>query len=73
MDEQHEKKVHRPRKAGPKALKKKAKSGHEQELTAQQRNPKAYSVQHARKALKIVQRWVSEKMIFYFLKQSECV
>lgn len=56
MEEKREKKVHRQRQAGPKALKKKAKSGHEQDLTPQQRNPKAFSVQHARKTLKLVQR-----------------
>lgn len=56
MDDHKEKKVHRKRQAGPKAAKKKAKNEHQQELSAQQRNPKAFSVQHAKKALKIVQR-----------------
>ena len=56
MEEHKEKKEHRQRKAGPKAVKKKAKNPHEQELTPQQRNPKAFSIQHANKTLKIVQR-----------------
>lgn len=56
MDDHTEKKPHRKRQSGPKAVKKKAKSDHQQELSAQQRNPKAFSVQHAKKALKVVQR-----------------
>ncbi|KAL3876947.1 hypothetical protein ACJMK2_034726 [Sinanodonta woodiana] len=50
------KKVHRQKQAGPKAEKKKGKKKHEQELTPQQRNPKAFAIQHARKTLRIVQR-----------------
>jgi len=57
MDEHSDnKKAHRKRQSGPKAFKKKSKNPHEQELTAQQRNPRAFSVQHANKALKVVQR-----------------
>ncbi|KAK3583604.1 hypothetical protein CHS0354_039426 [Potamilus streckersoni] len=50
------KKAHRQKQAGPKAEKKKVKKKHEQELTPQQRNPKAFAIQHARKTLRIVQR-----------------
>ncbi|WAQ97349.1 BMS1-like protein [Mya arenaria] len=56
MEEKGREKAHRKRQAGPKAAKKKSKSDHEQELTAQQRNPRAFSIQHAKKALKTVQR-----------------
>ena len=59
MDEKHENRTHRPRKSGPKALKKKAKSSHEQDYTPEQRNPKAFSVQHAKKTLKSIQRYHS--------------
>lgn len=56
MEDHSEKKPHRKRQAGPKAFKKKAKSDHQQELSAQQRNPRAFAIQHAKKALKVVQR-----------------
>ncbi|OWF49820.1 Ribosome biogenesis protein BMS1-like [Mizuhopecten yessoensis] len=49
------KKHHQPR-SGPSADKKKAKNKHVQELTAQQRNPKAFSIQHAIKTTRLVQR-----------------
>ena len=67
MDEKRENKIHRPRQSGPKALKKKAKSDHEQDFTPQQRNPKAFSVQHAKKTLKIIQRyiWLALDMVFF--------
>lgn len=56
MDGEDQRKGHRKRQAGPKAEKKKAKNKHQQDLTPQQRNPKAFSIQHARKTAKIVQR-----------------
>ncbi|VDI64097.1 Hypothetical predicted protein, partial [Mytilus galloprovincialis] len=56
MEGEDHKKVHRKRQAGPKAEKKKSKKDHQQDLTPQQRNPRAFSIQHARKTAKIVQR-----------------
>lgn len=56
MDGEDQKKVHRKRQSGPKADKKKAKKNHQQELTPQQRNPKAFSIQHAVKTARVVQR-----------------
>ncbi|XP_060567637.1 ribosome biogenesis protein BMS1 homolog [Ruditapes philippinarum] len=59
MDEQSDnKKAHRKKLSGPKAERKKSKQGPgiDQNLTAQQRNPRAFSIQHANKALKTVQR-----------------
>ncbi|XP_060080432.1 ribosome biogenesis protein BMS1 homolog [Ylistrum balloti] len=55
-DQTHSVKKHRQPRAGPSADKKKAKNKHVQELTAQQRNPKAFSVQHAVKTSRLVQR-----------------
>lgn len=49
-------KAHRKRQAGPKAEKKKGKHSVDQSLTAQQRNPRAFSIQHANKTLKTVRR-----------------
>lgn len=49
-------KKHRQPRSGPSAEKKKAKNKHVQELTAQQRNPKAFSIQHAVKTSRLVQR-----------------
>lgn len=49
-------KAHRKRQAGPKAEKKKGKHNVDQSLTAQQRNPRAFSIQHANKTLKTVRR-----------------
>ena len=49
-------KAHRKRQAGRKAEKKKSKNPHEQELTAQQRNPKAFSFQRVNKVAKAVRR-----------------
>ena len=46
------KKSHSHRHAGRKAEKKKAKKKHEQDLTAQQRNPKAFAPKSAAKAQK---------------------
>ena len=50
------KKLHQKRKAGPKAEKKKAKNKHEQELTAKQRNPKAFAVHSVNKIARAVRR-----------------
>ncbi|EEC07163.1 ribosome biogenesis protein bms1, putative [Ixodes scapularis] len=50
MDEDPKVKSHRARHSGRKAEKKEKKKGHEQELTAKQRNPKAFSVQSVQKA-----------------------
>ncbi|KAL7632419.1 UNVERIFIED_CONTAM: hypothetical protein RMT77_017273 [Armadillidium vulgare] len=50
------KKTHRDRKAGRKADKKKAKNKHVQDLTAQQRNPKAFAVQSVVKAQRKIAR-----------------
>ena len=47
---------HRKRQAGPKARKKKEKSTHEQDLTAQQRNPKAFAFHSVNKVAKAVRR-----------------
>lgn len=55
-DENRSVKKHRQPKSGPSADKKKAKNKHEQELTAKQRNPKAFAIQHARKTTRLVQR-----------------
>lgn len=51
------KKVHRKRHAGPKAEKKKSKVKHEQELTARQRNPKAFAHHSVNKVAKAVRRY----------------
>lgn len=60
MEEDANKKVHRKRQAGPKAEKKKAKNKHQQDLTPQQRNPKAFAIQHAQKTAKLIKRFVSQ-------------
>ena len=58
MDDVHtERKKHRERKAGVKAEKKKAKDKVDQSLTPLQRNPKAFSIQHATKTARIIQRY----------------
>lgn len=56
MEEDGNQKKHRKRQAGPKAEKKKAKNKHQQELTPQQRNPKAFAIQHAQKTAKLIRR-----------------
>jgi ribosome biogenesis protein BMS1 len=56
MEEDSSRKGHRMRHAGPKAEKKKAKNKHEQELTARQRNPKAFSIQSVNKTERLVRR-----------------
>ena len=43
------KKPHMKRKSGKKFDKKKSKDGHEQEMTARQRNPKAFAIQNVTK------------------------
>ena len=43
------KKAHQKRRAGGKAEKKKGKTPHEQELTAKQKNPKAFAIQNVTK------------------------
>lgn len=50
MDDEPKVKSHRARHSGRKAEKKERKKGHEQDLTAKQRNPKAFSVQSVQKA-----------------------
>lgn len=50
MDDEPKVKSHRARHSGRKAEKKEKKKGHEQDLTAKQRNPKAFSVQSVQKA-----------------------
>ncbi|XP_077998767.1 ribosome biogenesis protein BMS1 homolog [Glandiceps talaboti] len=55
-DEQQPTKAHRPRQTGPKAVKKKKKNEHEQELTDRQRNPKAFTVQSVVKRARHVRR-----------------
>lgn len=57
-DQSDHKKAHRKKLSGPKAERKKSKHGQgiDQNLTPQQRNPRAFSIQHANKALKTVQR-----------------
>ncbi|XP_013412523.1 ribosome biogenesis protein BMS1 homolog isoform X2 [Lingula anatina] len=55
MDEDS-RKPHRLRHSGPKADKKKAKNKHEQELTPQQRNPKAFAFHSVNKVAKSVKR-----------------
>ncbi|XP_065583035.1 ribosome biogenesis protein BMS1 homolog isoform X2 [Artemia franciscana] len=52
MDEDifDKKKQHRERHAGRKAEKKKGKNEHQQDLTAQQRNPKAFAINSVKKA-----------------------
>ena len=49
-------KAHRKPHSGPKAAKKKAKSTHDQELTARQRNPKAFAIQSVNKVARQVRR-----------------
>ncbi|RUS90079.1 hypothetical protein EGW08_002121 [Elysia chlorotica] len=49
-------KTHRARHSGPKAEKKKSKNKHEQDLTARQRNPKAFAIQSVNKAAKSFRR-----------------
>lgn len=49
-------KSHRKKQSGPKAEKKKSKEKHDQEMTAKQRNPKAFAVQSVKKTAKLVQR-----------------
>ena len=67
-EERVEKKGHRARLAGVKAEKKKAKNKHEQELTARQRNPKAFSVQAIQKTAKRVQRYVNKLLYFKLME-----
>lgn len=50
------KKPHMKRKSGKKFDKKKAKDGHEQEMSAKQRNPKAFAIQNVTKAERRVRR-----------------
>jgi hypothetical protein len=47
------KKAHQKRRAGGKADKKKGKTPHEQELTAKQKNPKAFAIQNVTKVRKV--------------------
>eukprot|EP00090_Calanus_glacialis_P046436 TRINITY_DN9120_c0_g1_i1.p1 TRINITY_DN9120_c0_g1~~TRINITY_DN9120_c0_g1_i1.p1 ORF type:complete len:1240 (-),score=545.03 TRINITY_DN9120_c0_g1_i1:50-3718(-) len=51
-----DKKPHMKRKSGKKFDKKKSKDGHEQEMTARQRNPKAFAIQNVTKAERRVRR-----------------
>ncbi|XP_041362770.1 ribosome biogenesis protein BMS1 homolog [Gigantopelta aegis] len=60
-DEGNDKKGHRARLAGRKAEKKKAKNKHEQDLSARQRNPKAFSIQAVQKTARRVQRTLDIK------------
>lgn len=53
------KKSHRKRQAGRKADKKKSKNPHEQELTAKQRNPKAFSYHSVNKVARAVRRYAT--------------
>lgn len=58
MEEGDQHKKHRSKQAGNKAEKKKVrKNKHEQDLTARQRNPKAFAVQSVNKAAKQFHRW----------------
>lgn len=52
MEEDNKIKAHRARHSGRKAEKKEKKKEHVQDLTAKQRNPKAFSVQSVHKAEK---------------------
>ncbi|XP_046584794.1 ribosome biogenesis protein BMS1 homolog [Haliotis rubra] len=61
MEGEDKKKAHRVRQAGRKAEKKKAKDKHEQDLTAKQRNPRAFAIQSANKTAKRVQRTLDHK------------
>lgn len=56
MDDDQKAKSHRARHSGRKADKKEKKNDHVQELTAKQRNPKAFSVQSVQKAEKKFRR-----------------
>lgn len=56
MDDDQKAKAHRARHSGRKADKKEKKNEHVQELTAKQRNPKAFSVQSVQKAEKKIQK-----------------
>ena len=55
-DVKGEKKGHHKRQAGPKAEKKKSKVKHEQDLTPQQRNPKAFAFHSVNKVAKAARR-----------------
>ena len=57
MDDQKAKEHHK-RQSGPKAEKRKAKTKHEQELTAKQRNPKAFSYHSVNKVARTVRRYL---------------
>ncbi|XP_048248671.1 ribosome biogenesis protein BMS1 homolog isoform X1 [Haliotis rufescens] len=61
MEGEDKRKVHRVRQAGRKAEKKKAKDKHEQDLSAKQRNPRAFAIQSANKTAKRVQRTLDHK------------
>ena len=51
-DQEIQNKAHHGRHSGPKAEKKNAKKEHKQDLTARQRNPKAFAIQSVNKAHK---------------------
>lgn len=55
-ERQKPQKPHKKQTAGRKADKKKAKSDHKQELTPQQRNPKAFAFQSVNKVQRAVRR-----------------
>ena len=56
MEDEDKKKLHRKRQAGPKADKKKAKNKVDENMTPQQRNPKAFAIQSINKVAKQVRR-----------------
>lgn len=57
METEQEQKKHRRKQSGIKAEKKSKKTKHEQELTAKQRNPKAFAIQSVNKAAKLFHRY----------------
>ncbi|PVD24966.1 hypothetical protein C0Q70_15462 [Pomacea canaliculata] len=56
METEQQQKKHRRKQSGTKAEKKSKKTKHEQELTAKQRNPKAFAIQSVNKAAKLFHR-----------------
>ncbi|XP_059163820.1 ribosome biogenesis protein BMS1 homolog [Physella acuta] len=62
MEDNDIKKSHRPRHSGRKAEKKKSKNKHEQDLTAKQRNPRAFAIQSVNKAAKSFRRTADIKV-----------
>ena len=66
------KKAHQKRRAGGKAEKKKGKTPHEQELTAKQKNPKAFAIQNVTK-VSTGTVWASPLVFCVSLNRCDCI